>query len=29
MDRVNLFAPSIEYDDSDPDGFRAGMDRFG
>jgi uncharacterized cupin superfamily protein len=29
MDRVNLFAPSIEYDESDPDGFRAGMDRFG
>ena len=29
MDRVNLFAPSLEYDDTDPDGFRAGMDRFG
>jgi uncharacterized cupin superfamily protein len=29
MDRVNLFAPNLEYDDTDPEGFRAGMDRFG
>jgi uncharacterized cupin superfamily protein len=29
MDRVNLFAPKLEYDDTDPEGFRAGMDRFG
>src|SRR5262245_27112403 len=29
MDRFNLFAPQFEYDDTDPDGYRAGMDRFG
>jgi uncharacterized cupin superfamily protein len=29
MDRVNLHEPQIGYDDSDPDGYRAGMDRFG
>ena len=29
MDRVNLFAPNLEYDDTNPEGFRAGMDRFG
>ena len=29
MDRVNLFAPELQYDDTDPDGYGAGMDRFG
>lgn len=29
MDRVNLFAPDLRYDESDPAGYRAGMDRFG
>jgi uncharacterized cupin superfamily protein len=29
MERVNIFAPTCEYDDTDPDGYRAGMDRFG
>jgi len=29
MERFNLHEPSFEYDDSDPDGYRAGMDRFG
>ena len=29
MRRVNLSNPSIEYDASDPEGFRAGMFRFG
>jgi uncharacterized cupin superfamily protein len=29
MDRFNLFAAQFEYDDTDPDGYRAGMDRFG
>jgi uncharacterized cupin superfamily protein len=29
MDRINIFAPQLHYDDSDPDGYRAGMDRFG
>jgi uncharacterized cupin superfamily protein len=29
MDRVNLHEPQIGYDDTDPDGYRAGMDRFG
>ena len=29
MDRVNLHAPQLGYDDTDPDGYRAGMDRFG
>jgi uncharacterized cupin superfamily protein len=27
--RFNLFAPQFDYDDSDPDGYRAGLDRFG
>ena len=26
---MNLFAPDLTYDDGDPDGYRAGMDRFG
>ena len=29
MDRVNLNALEPEYDDSDPEGYRAGMARFG
>ena len=29
MDRVNLHEPKLGYDDADPDGYRAGMDRFG
>ena len=29
MRRVNIAAPSFTYDDEDPDGFRAGMFRFG
>jgi uncharacterized cupin superfamily protein len=29
MRRVNLSNPSIEYDATDPEGFRAGMFRFG
>jgi uncharacterized cupin superfamily protein len=29
MKTFNLFAPSFEYDDADPEGYRAGMDRFG
>jgi uncharacterized cupin superfamily protein len=29
MDRVNIFEPQLHYDDTDPDGYRAGMDRFG
>src|SRR4029078_10232670 len=29
MRRFNLLAASPEYDDSDPEGYRAGMDRFG
>ncbi len=29
MRRVNLADPPFEYDDSDPDGFRSGMARFG
>jgi uncharacterized cupin superfamily protein len=29
MDRANIFAPNLEFDDTDPDGYRAGMDRFG
>ena len=29
MERFNLLAAEPEYDDSDPDGYRAGMDRFG
>lgn len=26
---MNLFAPDLGYDESDPEGYRAGMDRFG
>jgi uncharacterized cupin superfamily protein len=29
MQRVNLFAAEPAYDNTDPDGYRAGMDRFG
>ena len=29
MDRTNIFAPNLHYDDADPEGYRAGMDRFG
>jgi uncharacterized cupin superfamily protein len=29
MHRANLSAPTFAYDDADPDGFRAGMLRFG
>jgi uncharacterized cupin superfamily protein len=29
MRRVSLSNPSIEYDPADPEGFRAGMSRFG
>jgi uncharacterized cupin superfamily protein len=29
MKTFNIFAPSFEYDDEDPDGYHAGMDRFG
>jgi uncharacterized cupin superfamily protein len=29
MDRVNIFEPQCVYDHTDPDGYRAGMDRFG
>src|SRR4051812_48869524 len=29
MERFNLLAASPEYDDSDPEGYRAGMNRFG
>ena len=29
MRRFNLLAAEPEYDDSDPEGYRAGMDRFG
>jgi uncharacterized cupin superfamily protein len=29
MDRANIFAPEFHYDDTDPDGYRAGMHRFG
>ena len=29
MERFNLLAAEPEYDDSDPEGYRAGMDRFG
>jgi len=29
MRRVNLADPAFEYDDTDPDGFRSGMARFG
>ena len=27
--RVNVFALDVEYDASDPEGFRGGMNRFG
>jgi uncharacterized cupin superfamily protein len=29
MKTFNIFTPAIEYDDTDPDGYHAGMDRFG
>ena len=29
MRRLNIANPSFEYDDSDPEGFRSGMDRLG
>src|SRR3954453_11374347 len=29
MGRVNNFEPRLGYDDTDPEGYRAGMDRFG
>ena len=29
MERFNLLAATPEYDDSDPEGYRGGMDRFG
>lgn len=29
MRKVNIAAPEFKYDDADPDGFRAGMFRFG
>jgi uncharacterized cupin superfamily protein len=29
MRTFNLFTPELEYDATDPDGFHAGMDRFG
>jgi uncharacterized cupin superfamily protein len=29
MKTFNLFAPTLSYDPEDPDGYRAGMDRFG
>ena len=29
MKTFNIFAPSFEYDPEDPEGYRAGMDRFG
>jgi uncharacterized cupin superfamily protein len=29
MRRVNLTAPELTYDDEDPDGYRAGLFRFG
>jgi uncharacterized cupin superfamily protein len=29
MERVNIHDPQLGFDDSDPDGYRAGMDRFG
>jgi uncharacterized cupin superfamily protein len=28
-ERPNVFAPDLEWDSDDPDGYRAGMDRFG
>ena len=29
MDRFNIFAATFAYDDADPDGYHAGMSRFG
>ena len=29
MKSFNVFEPAFEYDETDPDGFHAGMDRFG
>jgi uncharacterized cupin superfamily protein len=29
MDKVNIGAPAFEYDDEDPEGFRAGLARLG
>ena len=29
MKTFNIFKPAFEYDETDPDGFHAGMDRFG
>ena len=29
MKTFNIFKPAFEYDDTDQDGFRAGLDRFG
>jgi uncharacterized cupin superfamily protein len=29
MKTFNLFKPTFEYDEEDPDGYHAGMDRFG
>jgi len=29
MQRINLSTPAFEYDDDDPEGFRAGLHRFG
>jgi uncharacterized cupin superfamily protein len=29
MKTFNIFAPAIEYDPEDPEGYHAGMDRFG
>jgi uncharacterized cupin superfamily protein len=29
MDRINIFDVGFDYDKSDPDGYRAGMNRFG
>jgi uncharacterized cupin superfamily protein len=29
MRTFNIFTPAFEYDETDPDGYHAGMDRFG
>jgi uncharacterized cupin superfamily protein len=29
MKTFNIFKPAFEYDETDPDGYHAGMDRFG
>jgi uncharacterized cupin superfamily protein len=29
MRTFNIFTPTFEYDETDPDGYHAGMDRFG